>query len=394
MPSHAPVSKGLPSSHPLRVLGVFAAGIILPSCFLGYLGFHSLQVENILQREQTEERYAAVADLLQRKAGEMVNALAEDLRKSVVVPVLRQGSLAARTHALLSVTAIGGSAVQSILLIDGDGRLLFPFPEAGLARPSIRADADLAWGPYTRDMRRLERAEFVEKNVAAAVAGYEALLPRVHEPLLQAALLKAIAGGDRKLKRFQAAEARYLELVNHYDPVADPIGYPEGLLGRQLLAEVYEESGQPERGLDARLDLAQGLLLGHWAIAPSQRDWLLSDLKPVIVKELAGEGVGIGEARAKWSRLEVIEHHLVQARALAQDFLRARWPDLRKRLLARHWQDQGGVFQEAGTKELILLAPVPSVSGRDAAVLAIAVVEGGPFLQALQQAASELAQSS
>ncbi|HVO32492.1 MAG TPA: histidine kinase dimerization/phospho-acceptor domain-containing protein, partial [Elusimicrobiota bacterium] len=375
----------------MRVFGVFAAGIIIPSCFLSYLGFRSLQVENILERKETEERYAAVADLLQHKVNDIIESALQEFRKDVRSSV-RAGNPAQQAQSLLGISTIGSAPVHALVLMDARRRIVFPSRDEATRTPAPRTDARVDWGPLTREMARLERLEFVSKNIAAAVAGYEAALPRAADAPARIALLKAVAGADRKLKRYTGAEARYLELINRYDDIRDADGYPVGAVARQMLAEVYDASAQPERAVEARLDLAQGLLLGRWPIPEQDRRDLLNEIKPEIDKGLSAGAVGITEARARWLRLQALDEKLARARASADAFLKSSWPDTERKWKARGGSEEA-VFR-LGSGQMILVQPVENYSDREPSNLALAVVDEQPLIRAIEQAAADLEKTS
>src|SRR6266404_4966699 len=174
------------ASHPLRVLAYFAIGIILPSIFLSYLGFRSLRVENMLQRKQAEERYSAVADLLQRKAGEWLTGLIRELKENVSQRIQAKDTFSARTEHLVSIQDLGHVPLEALLLVNRQGHVVLPrFSSSSGDRMST---PHLDWGKFSGDIGRLEHNEFVNKNVLAAVQGYEVLRARTNDPLLQAAL--------------------------------------------------------------------------------------------------------------------------------------------------------------------------------------------------------------
>src|ERR1019366_5110795 len=136
--------KARMASHPLWVLAFFAAGIILPSIFLSYLGYRSLRVENMLQRKQAEERYSAVADLLQRKAGEWLSGLVLELKQNVTSSIREKDTFGSRTERLLSITTIGHVPLQGLLLFDRQGQVVLPRAWASSASRALAPPLD--WG--------------------------------------------------------------------------------------------------------------------------------------------------------------------------------------------------------------------------------------------------------
>lgn len=331
-------------STPFRLFAIFAVGIILPGVFLSYLGFRSFQYEGMLLKKQTEERYSAVADSIQRRVQDYLLAFRATLRTLVSSEAFQRWDLPTMTKELLATERVGDASLLGLFVFDHQERMVFPLT---LGPPVVEGEGgrELDWGPFREEIQRLERLEFVEKNVTEAVKGYEALRQKSLVPTLQAALLKNIASGYRKLNNERDAEANYRELIRRFDHVRDPTGYPMGVLGRQLLAKLYETTGQLERVLSMRLELAEGLLFQRWLLSAQQRTLLEEELHRSVPQQLSAQGEGGIEGRTRWAQLQRLRRRLESLRPQAQTFVQNVWPKALAHLRARGGLEQGAILR-------------------------------------------------
>ena len=105
----------------VKVLTIFALGVILPSAFLSYLGFRSFQYEGMLIRSQTEERHAAAADLMQREAGEIFAAAVHRLEETIRSEPFQTGEGWDATRQILALEDLGGSRLKGFFIFDARG---------------------------------------------------------------------------------------------------------------------------------------------------------------------------------------------------------------------------------------------------------------------------------
>lgn len=396
MARQKPALETVFKGRPFRVFAIFAIGIILPSGFLSYLGFRSFQYERLLLTKQTEERYAALGDTLQRKADEYLHTLVSSLQHIVSSGPFQQRDFPAMITSLLSVHTLGPSSLHSVFLFDENEQMIIP-GQAGrstLAAKEVRPD--LEWGALAPEMKRLEDLEFADKNVADAVKGYLLLRVRVTKPLHQAALLKNIASGYRKLGSDRSAETYYQELIRRFEHLPDPSGYPSGVVGRQLLAKLYDNTGQKERACNVRLDLMEGILLNRWDLTPSQRPWLFRQCEEALKPLLATSLVLAEETRQRHDRIKKLQVAWEAWQGAARRFLVGAWPAILKRIHSQGGVEHGGVLRlpDSTLPEWILLAPVRPSPTRRAQGWAIALLDPTPIQKDLGRMTDDLASSN
>jgi signal transduction histidine kinase len=385
---------------PSRVLIIFTIGIILPAGLLGYLGFRSFQYEGILLSKQSEQRYAAIADLMQKNANDFFSGLVDSLRVISGFEAFQQWNSPEMIRRLLGTLDIKGFPIKELYVFDEQDQMVVPFHSESHEDSSTAIPKDLDWGPFTDEIHRLERLEFVERNVAEAVKGYSSLRIKTLPDRLQAALLKNIASGYRKMNDWRSAEATYLELTKRFDQFPDPAGYPMGILGRQLLAELYDAAGQNGKALSTRLDLVEGLILSRWGLSASQQTLLLKQVKDAISQQLTRSLGSNDGARSRWTQLQSIQARTDSLRRAAQDFLRSEWPEAIKRLRSQGWLDKGGVLLvdsptgDLREHELMVFSPIvdPATNRREG--LLVAIANGEPVWKAVDTMLMNQAQSA
>src|SRR4051812_477438 len=99
--------------NPSRVFLAFALGIVLPSAFLSYLGFRSLNTEEKLLRNEAQERYQEAATSLQRLSmGTLRAPLSTLVDIAASEPFLRE-ELPGISRRLFALREIGGAHVEN-----------------------------------------------------------------------------------------------------------------------------------------------------------------------------------------------------------------------------------------------------------------------------------------
>ena len=345
---------------PVKVFVVFALGILLPNIFLGYLGVRSYRYENRLMHKEAEERFAVVANLIESNINERVSTLITRLRTMAGQPSFQRLDYAQIMPHLLAPIKLDAFVIDDLYVFDGLERMVAPWPAdpKGAAQGSARPDFD--WGPIAEDIERLERLEFIDKNVKAALQGYTALQSQKLSPSIQAALLKTIAGNLRKLKRNRLAASVYMKLATDYEPMQDFSGLPLGILGRQMAIEVYEEDNFWKSAIDVRLDLFEGLLLRRWSLTESQSASLLADLRGAIVRRLQRKAADAPNRKERWDHLLLMQARLGSLMRAGERYAKDDWPDLLRRVRRLGRLDQGAVLEMTTTRpaRIAIVAPL------------------------------------
>jgi len=371
---------------PFRVFVIFAIGIILPAGLLGYLGFKSFQYENIVLKNQSEQRYTAIADSIQKNANDFFLGLVDALHLLSESEAFQKWNSPLMINQVLRTSDIKGFPVKRLFVFDEQERMVVPYQSDGSATVGAATDGELDWGSFAGDIHRIERLEFVDKNNAEAIKGYEALKSKPLPDKLQTALLKNIASCYRKINDTRSAETAYIELIKRFDHYPDPVGYPDGILGRQLLAELYDATAQKEKALSVRLDLIEGILFSRWNVSSVQAEKIRKQVEDAIAGKMADAQAFGKEERERWSSLQSQKSRLESLRLSGKEFLKSEWPIAVKRLQSHGWLDKGGVLlSEINSKkksvdirgnELMVVSPVLDSSSHHRKGLMVAILDG------------------
>ncbi len=379
---------------PVKVSIVFAVGIILPCVFLSYLGSRSYQYEARLMQKETEERYAAVADLLVKKVEGHLSDFQSALRTIAAQPSLQHLDPAPIALLILSKPSLNGLIPDALFVFDASDHMVAPW-HADVSPPAHdTARPELDWGAFTDELERLERLEFVQKDYRAALRGYRALQTKVLAPPLQAALLKNIAGDYRKLHQNRLAEAAYLTLARDHEQLHDFSGYPMGILGRQMAIELYVTDQAWSEALDTRLDLIEGLILHRWAIPDAQRTELLSEHRMALERFWATHPNHAVDRKARWERLRTLQGRLATLERQGERFAKNDWPELLQHLRRTRRFEQGAVFQITvqQTPTIALVAPIFASSNGQRRGLLVALLPAQALWPLLNNVMVEWAQ--
>jgi signal transduction histidine kinase len=337
-------------------------------------------MENLLLQRQTEERYAADVILIEKKVAEKLSDLVGSLQALARDPRVVRLDISKMTPLLLGASRLDEIPVENIFAFDDQNQLLVPPPRTAASAPGNSLPVDLEWGSFREEIDRLEHLEFVEKDLEHALQGYQALYSQMSKTPLRAALLKNIAVVYRKLHQDSLAEREYLKLIHEYDQLADPSGYPMGILARKLLIQLYDRKGSWERAQELRQDLYEGLVLGRWKIPLSQQETLLQEVR---------QGTG---HRGPWDRILALERRLEKLQPIGQAFAKQDWPGLSERLRKRGWSEQGGVLQLSGSREhLAVVAPILSPESHRRQGWLVALVPGRSVWPMVEHSMTELA---
>jgi|GEM_PF-3310825 len=330
---------------PVKVFVVFTLGILLPNLFLGYLGLRSYRYENRLMHKEAEERFAVVANLIESKVNERVTTLIAELRAISGQPSFQRLDYAAIMPHLLTRIKLEPFVVDELLVFNDLESMVAPWPADSKRTAPVLAGRDFDWGPIAEEIERLERLEFVNKNVKAALQGYIALQSRKLTPSIQAELLKNIAGDQRKLKQTHLAASAYRTLATTYESMQDLSGVPMGILGRQMEIELEEQDHSWKSALDLRLDLFEGLLLRRWHLTESQSANLLAEQRNAIVPLLKRKAAEALAEEARWQHLLSMQASIGSLERAAERFTKENWPDLIRRVRRLGRLDQGAILE-------------------------------------------------
>jgi signal transduction histidine kinase len=370
--------------NPSRVFLAFSLGIVLPAGFLSYLGFRSFKTEEKLLRQQAEERPRAVADLLERRAEEILPKPLESLRQIAAEPSFKKDRVTLARR-LMTLDDLDRVPLEARLAIDNQGRPIFPPPE-GTARP---AEQDMSWGAHAGELRRLEQLEFQAKRFDEAFAGYQALLKKPLTPPQQAWVLKCMAGLERKRGRDASAEALYQRLIKEFDSTPDASGDPIGLLSRLWLARLYDQRNQLERAERMRLEAAEGLLFRRWPQIARHQE-LTAEVFEAL-ETSARHGFADASLASRWRELRDTRAALQGLQEFASAFLQKTWPGVLRDLRRRGWSDQGGIIrQNAGRADETWVVVAPLLTGDVRYGWLAAIVPADPYWSAAKKALGDI----
>ncbi len=381
--------------NPLRVFAVFAVGIILPSGFLSYLGMRSFQYEGALLQKQTEERYATVADVSEKKVGDQLSDLVSALAKLGRHPAVEALRTREIIPILLETTKLNGLPLRNLYVFDDQDQMVAPWSQEPTRGYDGESPREINWGPWSEEVERLDHLEFVDKNVALAVEGYLDLEKQHMSPTLQAQLLKSIADGYHKLGQTRQAEASYLKLARDFDGILDTSGWPMGILARQLLIRLYDQHKDTNLAFDTRMDILEGLVGRHWILPASREETLTGELQNSLAQALSRQAISGTERPHRLERLQALKNRLAALRTDGHYFAAQVWPTLTKRLRQRGWVEQGGVLEVSAGKadsSVAIVAPIlSSENGRRRGSL-VAIVDGNLLWPMMERTLNDYAQ--
>ena len=336
---------------------IFSLGIVLPAGFLAFLGARSFQYERRLVQKETIEKYSAAADALQQRANEFLAEILQSLIQIGNQEAFERHELPRIQKILMSTKRISYLQVNALFALDEQGNLIASHEQSLSAKSEDALDAGLEWGPFSSEMERLDRVEFVEKDVSKALKGYQMLQSRSTTPAFQVFLLKNIASDYRKLGHDRAAEAAYLELIRRYDQVMDRTGYAAGVIGRQMLAQLYDYTGRGDLAFDTRMEILEGLILGRWKLASEKYANALADAESAGQRWLQSPGA-TQEQRHHMENWRTLRENLRRWQQDGESFAKDEWPFLGPRWHDLGWS-AGGLFQLRKSKSnWVFLTPL------------------------------------
>jgi len=378
---------------PLKVSVIFALGILLPSGILGILGLRSYQNEHRLMQKETEERYTAVADLVQKRALKQLSDLVTSVKMIAGQAGFQRLEPTEILPVLLSPPPMNDFPGYGLFVLDESDRMVAPWPEnvPGVRNGAERSELD--WGPLMGEIQRMERMEFVDKNYAGAIQGYKALLAKTSFPALQAALLENIAGDYSKLNEKRHARETYLQLARSYDQRLDLSGIPMGIVGRQMAIQLEDDENS---GFKDRLDLFEGLLFHRWPLPALQSEKFLKELQIELEKSVAQAGPISLENRRRWEHLRRVQEQLQNLAEVGKRFAENDRADLLHRVRRTGHLEQGVLLQipAVGAQNVAVVVPifVPHTDQRRG--LLVAILPADSVWLALKNAVAESTQAS
>jgi two-component system phosphate regulon sensor histidine kinase PhoR len=345
---------------PLRVAIAIALGIGLPSAFLAYLSLRSYQSEGRLMQRETQERFAVVADVFEKKIITLFSDIQGSLRSVAEQPGFQHLTMAELIPVLLHPPALDHITPERLFVFDETDAMIAPWPERVAAHQPTAYPKDLSWGAYSGEIKRLERLENAQKDFQSALRGYTALQARELTPTQRAVLLENIAGDYRQLHQYDAAVATYLTLAHQYEQLIDMTGLPMGVLGRQLAIEIHEAKGTWGEAVDLRLELVRGLLHHKWPLSAPQRTELLQQNQDALQHILATHPAISSGRRSGWNELQGQFETLHALEREGEQFAKNDWPMILRRMHTQGPLDKEAIFQldHAHASRIAVVVPI------------------------------------
>jgi len=378
----------MPSRSPLiKVFLLFMVGIILPTGFLVYLGIISIRSETLLLKKESQERVGKTAEAIHDQAQAVI---AQGLAPLIQLARTVSGdSLPGAYSKLRDFHQSNPSWISMLLLLDSNNHLLYPIREARSVPAPTLPPLPLE---KRQRLQQAEQSEFKDHDYAAALKIYKSLENELNSARWKAILLTSGAGCLMKLNQYDAAEARYHEILTRYGQEQDPQGYPLGLVIASQLGELQLAKGRPDLALTSFLRVLQDLMSGRWDLSWDELQFFIRHL---MERLNALEQHMSAPERSRWRVLQTQWEDLKRSASESQAFLASRWPSLQQTL--RDHNRSGSpylILAASQTRRAIAYAPAYEPRTGNLQYTLLADIDAGPLIQKVRQTIGPLAVAS
>ncbi|MEE8604990.1 MAG: tetratricopeptide repeat protein, partial [Candidatus Aminicenantaceae bacterium] len=227
--------------------------IILPSGFLGYLGYQSIEGREL----RLKDNYMGLARLLRDQLEGNLRSLEENFIRDILAFNWSQDVPAIQNQ----LEQIQGQfpIIRDIFVVDSHGSIIHP--DVHLISPSSKQSGNAASQALSNTLVSTgERYEFVENNYSQALGSYRRALDQAPSIHVQAYIRMLIARCYFKMKNYSQAVENYRLLAETNGDVRSTDGTPLKIIGISQLAECFSRLGQNQDHCRALLLLYEELI--------------------------------------------------------------------------------------------------------------------------------------
>ena len=228
--------------------------IILPSGFLGYLGYRSIDSRELRLKDNYTGLVRLFRDQLEANLGTLEEVFIQEIRKydwPFDVPTIQR-----QLGQILGENPL----IKELYLVDPEGSIIHP--EVHLFGPSsLQSQGAAAQAMSSADVSSGERFEYLENNYSQALRSYSSAMERAPSIQVQAYIRMLVARCLFKMENYSQASEHYSRLVEMDRDVTSQDGTPLKIIGLSQLAESYSRLEQDQDQCHTLLILYEELLL-------------------------------------------------------------------------------------------------------------------------------------
>ncbi len=205
--------------------------IIIPSGFLGFLGFNSIEDRGL----KLKENYRGLVQLLKDKLEGSLLSLEKSFLQDITSQYWDQDVNTIQHQ--LDQTQEQHPFIGDIFIMDAEGEMIHPDVILE-AKPEAQSLQSIQAG-IKESIDSGERSEFVNRDYPAAIRQYSQAMEQALSPQLRSYARMLVARCYFKMKNYQKAEEQYTRLVEEGEIARSSDGTPLKIIGLSQLSETY-----------------------------------------------------------------------------------------------------------------------------------------------------------
>ena len=277
--------------------------IILPSGFLGYLGYKSIEDRELHLKDNYIRLTRLLRDQLEGKLGSLEGDFIRDMEAYDWSPDVPE------IQSQLRQIQKQFPVVGKIFLVDSLGAIIHP--DVLLVGPSSMQSGSAASQALSSTFVATgERHEFVENDYSQALASYKRALDQTSSIHVQTYTRMLIARCHFKMNNYPQAVENYGRLAETNVDVRSTDGTPLKIIGLSQLAESFSRLGQNQDHHRSLLHLYKELISTPFGF--DSYDFYLQTVKEELTR-LSQESDWDNEYRIQWDKLKGEETKQLQA---------------------------------------------------------------------------------
>jgi signal transduction histidine kinase len=273
-----------------KILFIVFILILLPGAILSYLGIQSIDQN----AESLRTKYLGTINLIRDKLENEIIKLEENLRNSLIEQfpaIIKDNDL----QKLLRIKESENPVFKHLFLINTDDGIMssslsLNWNKSGQSRSFKNPQ-------MTNIINLAEKAEFIEKDLANAVALYRKTLAYATSPQERSLLLSRIGRCYFKMEKFKEGINAYKKILKLRNEHATIGNVPASIAALSQIADGYKAMKVPEEHYDILLELYQRLLDHPWDLAEGDYlHYLRSTSKEIQGFNLPDSGINSSES--------------------------------------------------------------------------------------------------
>ena len=242
--------------------------ILLPGAVLSYLGFRSVSDK----ADTLTTTYRGTLDLVRVRIETELLRQEDALRSSLGAGELKSGSFR-ETKAWLRDIELAHPGLDRFFLVNARGGVMSSIVSLGWATgDQVSETAEIA---RVTDFEAAETAEFVKKDLGAAVRSYRSLLARARTPLGRQLVLARIGRCYFKMQRYTRGITEYRKILALADHEPGSPFIPFEVVALSQIADGYASLRDEKKRTSALVALEKRLLDHPWDLGGGDYEYYL-----------------------------------------------------------------------------------------------------------------------